>query len=275
MHSLKYILSLILIAAGLSCCTEKIDLELDSTYTRLVVDGAITNQPGPHQIKLSYTADYFDNKPPLSVSGAEISLSDGLNSWMITESSPGIYETPEGFQGAAGSYYSLLINKVELDGKQQSFEAKSGMPPVSPIDSIQVEFEPNWKIWAIKLYTLDPPSKDFYMFKVYVNNILVTDTIDRWVVVSDDFFNGNYTFGVLVQFIRETEAQVGDTVRLEMASITEEYAKFIAEIQQASGYNNPLFSGPPANVRSNITNGAIGFFSAYSTSLSEAVIRKK
>jgi hypothetical protein len=39
--------------------------------------------------------------------------------------------------------------------------------------------------------------------------------------------------------------------------------------------SNPLFSGPPANVKGNISNGAIGFFAAYTTSRSRIKVENK
>ncbi len=36
-------------------------------------------------------------------------------------------------------------------------------------------------------------------------------------------------------------------------------------------YRNPLFSGPPSNVSTNISNGAVGFFAVYSNTYSITV----
>ena len=57
-----------------------------------------------------------------------------------------------------------------------------------------------------------------------------------------------------------------------MSGITKEYFDFINQVQQA-GFNLPFFSGPPANVQGNVTNGGIGFFAAYSNSFATAIVR--
>jgi hypothetical protein len=77
------------------------------------------------------------------------------------------------------------------------------------------------------------------------------------------------------QFLREDQASVGDTIELELSSIPEDYCALYLGSQDASGLNSPLFSGPPANVRTNISNGAIGYFSAYSTVRTRTVIKRK
>ncbi len=56
-----------------------------------------------------------------------------------------------------------------------------------------------------------------------------------------------------------------------MRSITQEYAEFIWELQEETGMSLPLFSGPPANIKSNVDHGAIGFFTAYSVAYASKV----
>ena len=73
---LKNIAFAILVAA-LAGCTEKIDVNLDQQqYTRLVVDARFSSDTAAHLVKLSTTADYFDNQPPKRVSGAEVTISN-------------------------------------------------------------------------------------------------------------------------------------------------------------------------------------------------------
>jgi hypothetical protein len=54
-------------------------------------------------------------------------------------------------------------------------------------------------------------------------------------------------------------------------NIGKDYYDFLIGAQAEIRGSNPLFSGPPANVKGNINNGAIGFFSAYSVTHSSTV----
>ena len=97
---------------------------------------------------------------------------------------------------------------------------------------------------------------------------MLTDSLANLIVQDDVFFNGNYTYGIPSQFLdqqREDEKiHPGDTITFEINGITEEYYKFVMEAQSEIFYHTPLFSGPPANISTNISNGAVGFFTAYS-----------
>jgi hypothetical protein len=95
-------------------------------------------------------------------------------------------------------------------------------------------------------------------------------------VTDDRFFNGNYAYGAPVAYLEQHKNDEvllkGDTVTVEINSIGREYANFIWEAQIEAGQSNPLFSGPPANVKGNISNGAMGFFSAHSATRAYTIV---
>lgn len=97
---------------------------------------------------------------------------------------------------------------------------------------------------------------------------MITDTLFEWYVTDDKYFNGNYlsgaTIGYLEQYYANEVLAAGDTVTAEINGIEKEYATFIWDAQTEIWGSNPLFSGPRANIKGNISNGAIGYFAAYS-----------
>ena len=256
-------------------CTEKIDVELDDTYTRLVVEAYITDEAKNHIVKLTKTTDYFYNKPAPVVEGAKITISDGQNIFNLTEKEPGIFQTGK-VAGEIGETYTLKIELLEEINGQKNYTATDKLMPVGTIDSIGIEYIDSWKVWEIRLYANEPPTTDFYMFNWMKNNILITDTINEVHVSDDKFFNGSYSNGVGVGWFEEEREDEnlhpGDTVTLIMSTITEEYADFVWEIQDETGYQSPLFSGPQANISSNISNGALGYFAAYPKRYSSTVV---
>ncbi len=60
---IKRIIHILLLSALLYGCTERIDVTLDETYTRLVVDGFVATDSGTYQVALTKSADYFFNAP--------------------------------------------------------------------------------------------------------------------------------------------------------------------------------------------------------------------
>ncbi|MDX9696680.1 MAG: hypothetical protein RBT49_12890, partial [Bacteroidales bacterium] len=65
----KYIIILIL-AAITSSCVEDFDVDLNSTYERIIIQGSISNERKAHKIILSKSADYFSNQQTPRISGA-------------------------------------------------------------------------------------------------------------------------------------------------------------------------------------------------------------
>ena len=263
---------------SLSSCTERIEIELDTTYERLVVEGHITSDTTTHWVRLTRSKDYYSSNPVSTISNAEVMLDDGNQSLQLIENpeKPGYYETPGQYSGIPGTIYTLEIKLPEKIGGTDSFTSSCELKPVGVIDSIQVVYNEDWEGYEVRIFAWEPPTTDWYIFQVLKNGVLINDTIDEFWTSDDRFFNGNYTNGITVGFLDtqfpEQDPQPGDTVTLKMSGITKDYYNFIIQLQdQTFEYRNPLFSGPPANVITNIPE-ATGFFAAYSTTYSSIVI---
>ena len=282
MRPIRLIILILSIAALLWRCTERIEVDIDSTYTRLVVEGYITTDTMAHSVKLSLSGDYFANKPADRISDAIVRIDDGEQTIELAESDsePGLYLTDPDFHGIPGKTYTLLISQLDIDadGVNEEYTAESILHPVARMDSIGLDLmeSPHFKIYQVLVYAWDPPETNYYAFRVYKNNTLLTDTLSELIVQSDEFFNGSYTYGIPSQFLdQEEEGEIllpGDTVTFELNGITEEYYQYVIEAQSEVFYKTPMFSGPPANIMSNISNGALGFFAAYSIERSSVIL---
>ena len=114
------------------------------------------------------------------------------------------------------------------------------------------------------------------MFKLYINDVLYTDSLSNISITDDKFFNGSQTNGIPVLYVIEKDTiKSGDRIVAELCGITEDYYNFIMEAQTMYYPQVPIFSGPPANVRSNLSNNAIGYFTAYSISRKEYTVPQK
>lgn len=258
-------------------CTEVIDIELDSTYTRPVIFGQLTTDTTAHRITISSTGDYFKNSPPQGISGVDVEIFDGSNYHALTESETekGVYLTQPNFYGEVGKTYTLIVSNLDLlgDGVVSSHSASSTILPLGDVDSIRVVYRELWQGWEVQGFAKDPAeTRDFYKFLIYINNELQTDSLHNYSIVDDTFFNGEYTNGVTITFFSDRRGMVseGDTITVGFSGITEDYFRFLSEAQEASWRSAPLFSGPPANPRTNLTNGAIGYFAAYSVKRASA-----
>lgn len=123
-------------------CLDRIDISIPTIpLTDLVVDGLITDLPGPYTIKLSSPIN-LDKTSVLGVpvSGAKVSISDNLgNVETLTEKLPGVYVTAEnGMRGTVGRSYKLHLvtpsgTKVESTDEM--------MLPVGDMDSLYYQYE--------------------------------------------------------------------------------------------------------------------------------------
>ena len=257
----------------LTYCTERIHIELPSTYTRLVVEGYFTTDTMSHMVKLSRSADYFFNQPLEPVIGALVTITDESNTYLLKEDpdSAGLYKTDPDVFGEQGHTYTLHISNVDIngDGTTEEYSSTGPIHYLGYPESIQiVEREMFYtKVWEIRLFATDPAeTRDYYMFRVYKNGILLQDTLNEAFLLDDEYFNGVYSMGVPVQYLvarkPDEVTKPGDKITLEIANITKEYFFFIDQVVNMSRGTGP-FSGQPANVSTNLTNGAMGFFATY------------
>jgi len=277
-----YIIISILSVVMILSCTERIDIKLDDGSVRLVVDGAITTETKVHQISLSKTTSYFYNQKSPYVTGASVSVSTGTRDIQFYEANPGVYQTDSTFVGRSGRTYTLNIKLDTPVGGYTDYSATSSMTETVKLDSIDLVFHPEWSeegFWEVRSFFQDPKSEEYYRFLIYRNGQMITDTLDEWFVSDDRFFNGSYLYGASVAFLDQgserERIESGDEITVELNSVSREYAGFLWEAQSELWGSNPLFSGPPSNVKGNISNGAIGFFSTYTISRASAKAVKK
>jgi hypothetical protein len=278
MRNLFRILLIIIIGVRAVSCTERIEIKLEEGNVRLVVEGSVTTDTTIHRVVLSKTTSYYYSQKAPVVSGASVFIRGGGFDVQLHESSPGVYETDSTFYGTPGEVYTLDIELDTAVGGFKDYSATSVMSEIVSLDSLQLLFHPEWSedgFWEVKCFFQDPLSADYYRFLVSRNGKLMSDTIDKWFISDDRFFDGIYVEGASVAFLDqgsdEERLEPGDTVTIELNTITRPYARFIFDAQSELMGSNPLFSGPPANLSGNISNGAIGFFSAHT--VSRAVIK--
>jgi len=132
------------------------------------------------------------------------------------------------------------------------------MRPVAPIDSIGFgvwqDYDPNAPPKSsLFMYAQEPPTPgDYYLWNYYINGVLKSDTITKVVFASDEMVNGNYVSDNFP--IYGFNANPGDSITLEMRSITKEYYDFLTGIMYESMGGSSPFSGPPSNVKGNVKN---------------------
>ncbi|OQX82099.1 MAG: hypothetical protein B6D64_01090 [Bacteroidetes bacterium 4484_276] len=117
-------ISLIILLVAFGSCEEKYWPDLGGRYQNLlVVDGMITNEPGPYIVRLSQSTP-VSNQVGAYVSGYQIIIMDDHgNTETLHEINPGEYSTdPDGIQGVAGRKYKIEITSVTGEVYQSEYE---------------------------------------------------------------------------------------------------------------------------------------------------------
>ena len=165
MKNIFYCIFLLSLITG---CIDKIELKEANVPRKLIVDGTVTNYPGPYFVTLSYSEPFNSTKITELISGATVTISDNLgNIYPLSAFTNGVYKTDSAsFRGVVGRSYS--VNIKTLDGKQYKSRPESILPPV-PIDSISSRFVPGQirtASFEVSVKVKDPSvSGNFYRWK--------------------------------------------------------------------------------------------------------------
>lgn len=280
-----------MLIVALWSCEKRYDPEIDRRYEEiLVIDGMITNRPGPYTVLLSSASSV--QSPEFSpLSGYQVVISDDSgNAETLTESDPGEYFTsPGGITGVAGRNYRLEIATPQGKRYLSNYEK---LKPAVHLDSVYAETE----YMSVPDYPFGLPGYRFYLNATHIpddSTYLLWRLTETWKYKSD--FKVYFTYdGILHEVInRDTlrtcykteqipgvylfnmvsyaEPQVKrlplhlvttDTRRLsirysllvEQLNISESAYTYWAQINELQSQTGDLYSKLPFQVRGNIYN---------------------
>lgn len=256
--SIYNILLISVLSISFYSCTENVVLDLRSAKPQLIIDASFPEDDACI-VSLSTTQDYYDNSPQPMVTGATVTLSDGLgNSETLYEVRDGIYASPT-LVGTPGLTYTL---NVESEGKLYSSTAK--FPLTVPIDSIyflNIKVGSNDFYSPVVIYN-DPPNIDNYYFYTLTVNGKRLKTI---FINNDKYKDGketDYILGFNSADNDDNDLAIGDDVVVEMSTINQSAYDFYAS----------LYSTVTGNPISSFSGGAIGCFMTYGSSSIQTTI---
>lgn len=259
-YKLLSCLLFLLFCGGLSffsSCEKVIDLELNEADPKIVIEGSITDQPGPNIIKLTQTVNYDEPNTFPFVSGALVTLKDNVgNTETLKETLPGIYST-DTIQGVSGRTYTLNVTVGE-----NTYTAISAIPQPVIIDTLLV-MEVNNPHGSEKIiqaqYADSRDIANFYRFILFRNNIeelifITDDRLQDGKVISYPLFNPP---------TQQVSLRTGDSIEVHLQAIDKSLYEYFRTLNQLnSGGSHEGSASLPANPLTNISNGALGYFNA-------------
>ncbi len=281
---MKNIIILISITILFTSCEKTINLEetihlyLEQSKPKIVIEGQVTNHDGYQYVRVSRTAGFYDDGTTPRVTNANVSVKDDLGNEFLFSHNPenqndsvGYYLPNTPFTGDVGRTYLLT---VEVDG--EIYTAQDKLFSVSGIDSLSYrinedemeEPEDGNKFYEVLLYATEPQDEvNYYLFKFFRNDSLKVYS-DTDIYFADDKVLGEAIDGLGSPIYFEPS----DKARIEMYSISRDGYNYYTDLQALLNNDGGLFSQPPSNSRTNLSNGALGFFQASDVDVQTIII---
>lgn len=290
---IKQFVKLVSVAAGialLASCEKEVNIKLNTGEPSLVVEGVIENGLPPY-VFLTKSIGYFstidlNTLQNSFVRNAKVTVSDGLRTVQLKE-----YSVDTGGSGNKLFFYSIDTNSslfvgqvekvykltIEVDGK--IYESYTKIPNPTNIDSVKtVQPDPpfdkdkNPLARQIRIYFKEPDTAgNFVRYFTRRNSEPYYPGPNS--VYPDEIINGIYFETTLAlgepagrEFSRDssTVGYPGDTVTLKWCAIDRANYTFWSTYEYSLGTLGNPFS-TPIQVKSNVSNGALGVWTGYGT----------
>lgn len=251
-----YILLLCLIPL-LWSCEEVIELDLNETSGILTIEGTV--EPTQASVRLSRSVGFYEENVFAPVLGASVSIADNAGNTIpfLDPDADGTY-APESWIGVPGLTYTLTVTIEE-----ETYTSVSNMPAeVVSLDSLEVQANPSGPFgggedpdpfFLLGYYAEPGETVNYYRFQVSRNG-----QPQSVLFLADDELNNGIRAGIPLFGVG---FKSGDLATVSLLGIEKTVFTYFSALDAISGAS-PFGSGAPADPESNISGGALGYFSA-------------
>ncbi|OQY02999.1 MAG: hypothetical protein B6I20_05895 [Bacteroidetes bacterium 4572_117] len=256
------LISILLLYLFFSSCEKEIAWKFTKTgENKIVVDGILTNVKKSHIIKISRTVTKINDKPN-PISGAVVSIYDGESAHILVEApqNSGIYRTDTNYRAVLNKAY-----KLQILYRNEIYTAKERMIPVGPFNKLSYTLDKGSNLYYIDSIAKSFSSKESAMYEVIVDwshlpeyadvPILEKRAVLRYYTIK--------TIDVSQVFAPDKQTiyfPLGSRIMEKKFSLTAKHAEFIRSLLAETEWRGGFFDVTQANVHTNISNGALGYF---------------
>jgi hypothetical protein len=264
-----------LLLISLHSCQEVIKPNLPKGGKRLVVEGGISNLPGPYFIKLTKTRDYsFAYSDTILVErGAEVIIEDNTGiSEKLTEIAPGVYSTDSsGIKGIIGREYVLSILTRNGETYKSTAELLDEIPVIESLNYETINndrHDGSWDFSVLFKIKNRVGVKDYFLISWFVE-----DKEKYYYLASDDFIDGKDLYSTITGLTYSPHSS-----KIKLSAISEGAFKFWTEIKKHTEEIGSPYDPPPTAIIGNVKNTkdqkkyALGYFNAYAVTFSEKIM---
>ena len=243
---MKKLYILFLLLGILFSCEDVIDLDLNETEPRLVIDAEISitkiDQTANAAVRLTTTAPFFDGQVPIVEDAQVIVTDDDGVVFEFEYTGKGFYQNTD---------LTPILNKeytLQVVYKNETYTATETLEPVPSLTFVEQKNDGGFtgEDIELKAFFQDPAeTRNFYFFQVKKTNGTYLDAFN------DEFFNGNEIFG----FISDEEIEKNDEITFFLNGVDERFYSFMfVLLQQSTDQSDGPFQTQPATVKGNIVN---------------------
>ena len=260
-RGLLFILGLALIAFS---CEKVIDLPLNNADQQIVVEAALFDIQDSSFVKLSRTADVYNDSGFDKISGASVIVTDNFgNTYNFTEDpqTPGLYLDTT-FVAQPYMQYDLFVI-----AEGDTVTATSQTFADIAFDSLDYQYQPGGfgntdsTYFVFFNFSDNAADENYYRAVPIINGAQSTTQY----ITDDKLFNGN---NYRQPFFAE-QIYPGDTLVALIISMDEANYKYLYSLSSNSG-GGP-FSPTPANPVSNLGGKALGYFGVFMTGYEQII----
>lgn len=250
-----------LMALLLAACTKVIDVDLNSTDPRLVVEGRLSDSGDSAVVRLSRTVNFSDPNTFPEVANATVSITDENGTiYPLEPTEPGLYQLND-FNGVPNSAYTLTIATDD-----EVFTSTAFMPMPVPIDTIVILTSPFGNPFISVEFTDPPAMPNYYRLLLSING----KARNRIYIIDDRLQDGQQLSASLFG-VPASKLTPGDTIAVTLQSIDRNVYEFFRTLLQLNS-GQPTTS--PANPLTNMSGGALGYFSAHAETRMTVVLEE-
>ena len=252
----------ILLLLSLYSCVKKTNWPITGNVPKLiVVDGILTDEPQRQVIRITYPTAGL-NEIPVPVSGANVVINNEDSTYELLEipAGSGLYQTHSNFSAVLGKNYSLLIFSGE-----KVYSAKASMMPglvFNPLHYVKNDGDNLFHInYVASAFNTELPA----MWEVQLDwsKVAGYEQTDSSLCQKRMLFYTLPTLDVSEIFapgMEKISFPAGTHIIEKRYSLSSGHAGFIRTLLSETNWQGGLFCSAPANVLTNLSSGAIGYF---------------
>lgn len=255
----------LLLVCAITGCEKVIDVKYNDSQSVVAISGTVSGDRGPHTVKIARSLGISDTSAYPTINDAIVTITDNVGQReSLVFQGKGLYSTDR-LVGIEGRTYTLTVSIGS-----ESYSATSTMQPLVNLDSIKFDkfiFGGDTEINVIPVFS-DPPGKgNKYRFVLNVNG----KQINQQFVLNDQIRDGVINTQRLEVNDNIVKIKLGDIVRLEMQCIDSAVSIYYTTLALL-GDSGPGGGPTPNNPATNVSNGALGVFSAHKSGTKQAVV---